>query len=280
MESAGIEFAGEGRAGKGVLAKDSVDMTWRTAPILGTQDVDGAVAYYCDQLGFDCHAGPLGEPEGESVYAVVRRDGIEIHLQIRRHRLWDDDRNSIERSAYVYVPDVDVLHAQLTSNGANVVQAPTDMPYGMREIVVVDPQGHGVAFGSEPGVQRSAWEASPILGTNQVEASAAWFGDKLSFACPGGVFKPLAEGEAVYAIVLRQHAGIHLQIRRRAVFPVQREIIESDAYVFVNELDGLFEELTAKGVKTIRAPMDEPYGLRDFTIETQDGHRLAFATYL
>ena len=46
------------------------------------------------------------------------------------------------------------------------------------------------------------------------------------------------------------------------------------------DVDALHAEFAARGVDVLREPEDEPYGLRDFTIATPQGHRLAFATPL
>ena len=251
--------------------------------MIGARDVQATIDYWCDQLGFECPAGVIaGVGDEPAIYAVLRRNGAELHVQIRRHAIWGDDRNPVERSAYFYVGDVNTLNEEFMAKGAKILQAPTQMPYGMREMVVEDPEGHRIAFGSDPSFgDLSIWRAAPILGTRDVEATTTWFCDALGFECPGGVFRPVAEAVPVYAIVLREDAGIHLQIRHRAVFPIERETIEGDAYVFVDDVDTLNAEYAAReDVSLQREVMDEPYGLRDFTVASPDGHRIAFGTPL
>ena len=250
-------------------------MAWRTAPVLGVRDVPAAVDHYQSVLGFECPGGMFG-PENERVYAVMRRNDIEVHLQIRRRNVWAAARGSYERSAYLFCLDVDSLHTDFTSTGALIAQPPTDMPYGNREIVLRDQDGHRLAFGVDPDHAKAEWEAAPVLGCRDVEAAMSWFVETLGFTCPGGLFTP-PDHEPVYAIVFREGASIHLQIRRRPVFLAERQAHEGDAYIFVEDPDALHEEYEAKGVTIIRPPQDEPYGLRDFTIETATGHRLTFA---
>ena len=250
-------------------------MAWRTAPVLGVRDVPAAVDHYQSVLGFGCPGGMFG-PEDERVYAVMRRNDIEVHLQIRRGNVWAAARGGYERSAYLFCPDVDSLHGDFASAGALVAQPPTDMPYGNREIVLRDQDGHRLAFGVDPDNATAVWEAAPVLGCRDVEAAMSWFVDTLGFSCPGGLFTP-PDHEPVYAIVFREGASIHLQIRRRPVFLAERQAHEGDAYIFVDDPDALHEEYVAQGVTIIRPPQDEPYGLRDFTLETPTGHRLTFA---
>lgn len=47
-------------------------------------------------------------------------------------------------------------------------------------------------------------------------------------------------------------------------------------YLTVEGLDQLHQELTARGVQVISKPENEPWGLREFSIRTPDGHRIRF----
>ena len=126
---------------------------WTAAPILGVRDVRRAAEYYRDVLGFALDPkdgvffGAGDEPGG--LYAIVERAGVAIHFQIRRDdRPERSVRAPLELDVYIYVDDVDALHAELGGRGAEVAGPPRSAPYGLREIVVEDPDGHRVAFGS------------------------------------------------------------------------------------------------------------------------------------
>ncbi len=120
---------------------------WRAEPILGVRDVRLAVDFYTKVLGFHCEN--IFEPDGGdgAVYALLDRDGVGIHLQIRRREPLN--RTEIERDVYFYVPDVDILYAEWKRCGAVCRLGPTDAPYGMRELVIEDRDGNLLAFGSE-----------------------------------------------------------------------------------------------------------------------------------
>ncbi len=124
---------------------------WRSAPILGVRRVRAAAEYYRDALGFtlDPEHGVFqpsaDEPDG--VYAIVERAGISIHLQIRRGERAERERARFERDVYVYVDDLDALHADLRRRGARIIGSPTIAPYGIRELVVEDLDGHRLTFG-------------------------------------------------------------------------------------------------------------------------------------
>jgi uncharacterized glyoxalase superfamily protein PhnB len=47
-------------------------------------------------------------------------------------------------------------------------------------------------------------------------------------------------------------------------------------YLTVEGLDRLYRELAARGAQVISEPASEPWGLREFSIRTPDGHRIRF----
>jgi aspartate racemase len=48
------------------------------------------------------------------------------------------------------------------------------------------------------------------------------------------------------------------------------------AYLRVRGVDALHRELSARGVEALAPPADKPWGLREFTLRTPDGHRVTF----
>jgi hypothetical protein len=49
-----------------------------------------------------------------------------------------------------------------------------------------------------------------------------------------------------------------------------------DAYVWVDDADGLCAEFKAKGVTVVRDPCDQEYGCREFDVEDLNGYRICF----
>jgi uncharacterized glyoxalase superfamily protein PhnB len=121
-------------------------MGWRTAAILGACDVKRAVEHYRDVLGFSSDSLFEGVGDEGAVYAIVSRDGISLHLQIRRRELFPTGRERIESD--LYVDDADALCEELRGRGANIVREPESERYGLRDFAIEDPDGNRLVFGT------------------------------------------------------------------------------------------------------------------------------------
>ena len=124
---------------------------WNASPVLGVAQVRQAAEYYRDVLGFsldpiDGVFQPSSDEPG-GVYAIVKRAGVWIHFQIRRDELPTRKRPPFERDVYLYVSDLDALHAELQQSGANILHPPRTPPHGIREMVIEDLNGYVLAFG-------------------------------------------------------------------------------------------------------------------------------------
>jgi len=49
-----------------------------------------------------------------------------------------------------------------------------------------------------------------------------------------------------------------------------------DAYVYVDDVDGLHEELSGRGAEIVHGPVSQGYGLREFRVRDPHGYVLAF----
>ena len=113
------------------------------APQFLVDDLDRAVAYYRDVLGF-----AFGEPWG-GFYAIGIRDGLELHLKEapknageRRHR-----REHEHLDAYAGVENIDAFYRQCVANGATVIKPLAETAWGTKDFYVEDPEGYILGFG-------------------------------------------------------------------------------------------------------------------------------------
>jgi uncharacterized glyoxalase superfamily protein PhnB len=122
------------------------------ASFLPHTDPDDSLAFYRDVLGFEVRndvgyggmrwitVGPAGQPDVSIVlYPPAATPG-----------LTDDERRTIEEmmakgsygSLLLATRDLDATFERLQGSGAEVVQEPTDQPYGVRDCAVRDAAGN------------------------------------------------------------------------------------------------------------------------------------------
>ncbi len=114
------------------------------APSLFVADVVKAAAYYDEKLGFKS-AQLWGNPP---MFAIPTREEVQVMLS-QKDPSWIHPKGAHPQTmdAYFFVRDVDALHAEFLSKGADIVSGPTnETAYGMREVLVRDLDGHVLIF--------------------------------------------------------------------------------------------------------------------------------------
>ena len=110
-------------------------------PILPVSDVEAAVQYYTDRLGFRISFRDRSSP---SNYVGVRRDGVELHLQW--HEACDIGPKGTLMLRFI-VDDPDALFAEYRGQGLFHERTElADKPWGTREFAFYDLNGHGLTF--------------------------------------------------------------------------------------------------------------------------------------
>jgi uncharacterized glyoxalase superfamily protein PhnB len=118
----------------------------RAVPILTCDDVDAAVAYWTDVLGFAVDF-TWGTP---TTYAGLERDEAEIHLRLDDGDDDGEDGGGGGASAgrvTIELDGVDAYYEGLVARGADITVPLADRAYGMRDFAVRTPQGHRLTFG-------------------------------------------------------------------------------------------------------------------------------------
>ena len=115
------------------------------APQFLVDDLDRAIAYYCDKLGFQL------DFKYESFYASVSRDGFAIHLKCapkfaadREHR-----KQNEHLDAYISVSGIRDLFSELETRGARILKPLQEEPWACLDFYVEDADGYILCF-SEP----------------------------------------------------------------------------------------------------------------------------------
>jgi catechol 2,3-dioxygenase-like lactoylglutathione lyase family enzyme len=108
-------------------------------------DLDRAIAYYRDRLGFELAF------IYESFYAAVTRDGFAIHLK-EAPKLAGDRAHRKENEhldAYIAVSGIRGLFSELQMRGADVIRPLDERPWACVDFYVEDPDGYILCFSEQ-----------------------------------------------------------------------------------------------------------------------------------
>jgi catechol 2,3-dioxygenase-like lactoylglutathione lyase family enzyme len=123
---------------------------FRITPFMHVPDIEAALAFFTDRLGFNCHFRVAD-------YAYVQREAAAFRLLQNRG---DDGAPPGNRRFcyYIDVEDLDALVAELSPRltGLNDgdVHGPVDQIYGQREWMIVAPDGNLLVFGQDIAIKR------------------------------------------------------------------------------------------------------------------------------
>ena len=126
---------------------------------LSTPDVDAAVAFYRDLLGWE--VADMLPPGAPGRYVVATLDGLDVGA------VSGPAEDGAAWATYVAVDDVDAVCARMVEGGATVVSPPTDAgPEGRagRAATLTDPQSAEVRL----------WQARSRLGAQVANLPGAW----------------------------------------------------------------------------------------------------------
>jgi len=117
------------------------------SPFFIVRDVQRAIDFYCQKLGFET---TFREPTVKPFFAIMRRDGAQLFVKsgagieplpnCKRHP-------SMRWDAFVYVQDPDSLAEEFSGRGAAFSAALADTHDGLRGFELTDPDGYVLFFG-------------------------------------------------------------------------------------------------------------------------------------
>lgn len=109
--------------------------------VLAVPDLERNIAYFRDCLGFAAEW-----PEGGG-WQLMTRGSVRLMLGHCPDAMAPSALGDHSYFAYLHVDDVDALHDEFLGRGALISQSPADKPHGMREFLIVTPDGHRLMIG-------------------------------------------------------------------------------------------------------------------------------------
>ena len=124
------------------------------SPYMTVRDGQATLEFYARAFGFETYGQLMRDDDGHVTHASMKLHEAAIMFGP------PESSNGLQPPAggqpdslslYVYVPDVDALHARATRAGATVVQAPKDQFWRDRTAVYKDPDGYHWTFATHLG---------------------------------------------------------------------------------------------------------------------------------
>jgi catechol 2,3-dioxygenase-like lactoylglutathione lyase family enzyme len=107
-----------------------------------------------------------------------------------------------------------------------------------------------------------------VIAVLDLEVSAAYYRDVLGFEV-----RELAPGWRFYELgACRIMAGECAD----ALPPADLGDHSYFAYIVLDDIDAYYGRVRDAGASVLKAPRDEPWGMREFAVRTGDGHRIMF----
>ena len=122
-------------------------------PILNVASVEASIEYYTSVLGFSKDWDWPAEAE-DKTFASIANGKVHVFLS---------ENGQGARPVWIYynVGDVDKLHEEYVAAGATITQVPVDRPWGAREMLVEDLDGHVLRIGGPPSEEEHDEEEKP-----------------------------------------------------------------------------------------------------------------------
>jgi len=112
-------------------------------------DLDEALAFYTQRLGFEVRDDVLMGPEMRWLTVHAPGDSHDLLLAAVDHHIPPADRQAMRQivakgdlAIFIQVDDLDKTFESLRAAGAEILQEPVDQPYGVRDAAVRDPSGN------------------------------------------------------------------------------------------------------------------------------------------
>ena len=110
-------------------------------PEIHVSSSPAAKDFYSTKLGFECVSSwRPDETKDDPCYMGFVRDGVRLNVTSFKDGV-------LGASVYIYVDDVDALHAEFTDKGVQKLTSVVDQTWGTREFGVMDSDGNNIRFG-------------------------------------------------------------------------------------------------------------------------------------
>ena len=115
--------------------------------------------------------------------------------------------------------------------------------------------------------------SAPYFPVPNVAASGAYYQSVLGFQCEYSAGDP-----PEFALYSRSGSGVMLRRvpELHLISPNEKQGGTWDVFFWVDNVEGLYEELTHAGATAVYPPTVQPYGMKEFAVRDPNGYVLGF----
>jgi PhnB protein len=177
---------------------------------------------------------------------------------------------------HVYVRDTDAVYQLALAEGARSLQAPTDQPWGERTANVKDPFGNHwyiATFRGENYFSDGAPTVQPYLHPPDAKPVIRFLEQAFGATETGRFTSP--EGAILHTTIKLGDAAMEMTDADGPYQPMA-----STFYLYVADVDAVYQRALEAGASAISQPADQPYGDRHGGVMDAFGNTWYIATYL
>lgn len=111
-------------------------------------------------------------------------------------------------------------------------------------------------------------DVAPVLPVDDLAEAVAFYTDRLGFE------DHFTWGDPAYFAIVRRGPGVAIHLSERE--DTSEKLQPRTVYIFVSDVDSIYQEYKARGVEILDPPQDYDYGMRELEVRDSSGHFLVF----
>ncbi len=213
-----------------------------------------------------------GTGSGGGLHAEVRIGDSMVMIGGYAGMPFDETPSAI----HLYVDDADAVYERALEAGAASLQGPTDQPYGDREAGVKDPFGNLWYIATHKGdryIPEGLRTVTPYLHPHGAPRLIDFL--KQAFGAEEAFRAQSPDGAVHHAKIRFGDSIVEMGEAHGEYQPMPTMI-----YLYVEDVDALYQRAVRAGATSMQAPADQPYGDRTAHVKDPFGNSWYIATHV
>jgi uncharacterized glyoxalase superfamily protein PhnB len=111
-------------------------------------------------------------------------------------------------------------------------------------------------------------DVAPVLPVDNLVEAVEFYRDQLGFE------DHFTWGDPAYIAIVKRGPGVTIHLSERE--DTSEKLQPRTVYIFVTDVDRVYEEYKSRGIEMFSPPQDYDYGMRELEVRDSSGHFLVF----